>query len=259
VGDRFMDHCPHAAAPRLRRTVRRRGQRAAAQTPVKNRGVQRDRRRNCRYFPGAAIPDDVPGIDPSAQTHAVFAREFELAFNASTDPIERSRRAIVRCYMAFHHSALFNPKKMSFADARHNKGGSSKMSEWASYPRALASICRRLCGVLIEHSDALRVIRVQDSPDTLFFVDPPYVAGARNMSVFYRHEMDDGAHRELLTQLRGIKGRAMVCGYPSRLYDEMLAGWRRVERRHYAGGSGALSRTEVLWISPPPAQHSATP
>jgi DNA adenine methylase len=107
-------------------------------------------------------------------------REFERAFEISTEPVERARRAIIRCYMSFHHSALFNPKKTTFADARHNRGGSSKSSEWASYPRTLAAVCRRLSSVIIENSDALRVIRVQDSPDTLFFVDPPYVMSTRD-------------------------------------------------------------------------------
>jgi DNA adenine methylase len=178
-------------------------------------------------------------------------REFERAFEASTEPIERTRKAIVRCYMAFHHSALFNPKKTTFADARHNRGGSSKAAEWAGYPRTLAAVCRRLRGVVIGHSDALRVIRVQDSPDTLFFVDPPYVASTRDKGSKYRHEMTDEQHVELLTLLRGIKGRAMVSGYASALYDDMLHDWQRIERRHYAAGLGPLARTEALWVSPP--------
>ncbi|MCL1960582.1 MAG: DNA adenine methylase, partial [Desulfovibrionaceae bacterium] len=178
-------------------------------------------------------------------------REFERAFEKATDPIDRARRAIVRCYMSFHHTALFNPKKSTFADARHNRGGSSKSSEWASYPRTLASVCRRLRGVIIEHSQAERVIRVQDSPDTLFFVDPPYVASTRDKNAKYRHEMSDEQHAALLTQLRGIKGRAIITGYASGLYDGLLHGWQRFERPHYAGGSGPQARTEVMWISPP--------
>jgi DNA adenine methylase len=62
--------------------------------------------------------------------------------------------------------------------------------------------------------------------------------------------MSDEQHGELLMQLRGIKGRAMVTGYASMLYDDLLHGWQRIKRRHYAGGSGPQARTEVLWISP---------
>jgi DNA adenine methylase len=177
--------------------------------------------------------------------------EYEQAFKLSAEPIERARRAIVRCYMSFHHSALFKAKTI-FANARHIHGGSSKSAEWSSYPRTLAAVCRRLRGVIIEHSDASRVIRAQDSPDTLFFVDPPYVTSTRDKSSrsFYRHEMDDSQHVALLTQLRGICGRSMISNYTNPIYDEMLADWQRFERRHYANGKGGSERTEVLWISP---------
>jgi DNA adenine methylase len=62
--------------------------------------------------------------------------------------------------------------------------------------------------------------------------------------------MSDAQHTDLLTLLREIKGRAIVAGYASALYDDLLHDWHRIERRHYAGGSGPQARTEVLWISP---------
>jgi len=96
-------------------------------------------------------------------------REFEMAFQASADPIIRAQRAIVRAYQSFHHEALFNPKKTTFADAKHRSGSHSKAREWANYPRSLISVSRRLQGVILECRPALDVIRVQDAPDTLFF------------------------------------------------------------------------------------------
>ena len=180
-------------------------------------------------------------------------REFELAFKATNDPVERARRAIIRSYLSFHHSALFDPRKNTFANARHRKPGvgSSKMAEWANYPRALLAVCRRLRCVMIEHRDALDVIRNQDTRDALFFVDPPYVMSTRSKYCGYRHEMTDARHVELLTLLNGIQGRAIVTGYASALYDDLLRGWQRLERVSYANaGVGAQARTEVLWLSP---------
>jgi DNA adenine methylase len=83
----------------------------------------------------------------------------------------------------------------------------------------------------------------------LFFVDPPYVACTRRMSAFYRHEMNDAAHLALLEKLKTVKGRVMISGYASALYDDTLTGWQRLTHRHYAAASGAKERTEVLWIS----------
>jgi DNA adenine methylase len=175
-------------------------------------------------------------------------REFELAFQASDDPVIRAARAITRAYQSFHHEALFNPRKTTFADARHRTGGHSKAHEWMNYPRSLAAISRRLAGVVIECRDALAVIRAQDCPDTLFFVDPPYVPSTRSKSG-YRCELDEAGHVALLDQLKAVNGMVVLAGYPSDLYDDALKNWQRVERPHHAAGS-IRPRTEVLWISP---------
>lgn len=172
--------------------------------------------------------------------------EFEQAFEPSTDPLIRAQRAIVRSFMSFHHGSLFNPKKRSFADARHS-GKRTKAHEWRTYPRHLVQVCQRLQGVTIERRDALEVIRAQDTPDTLFFIDPPYLPSTRSKTG-YRCELTQAQHIALLERLLQIKGTAMVAGYPSDLYDEMLAGWHRVQRPHRAAGSTQV-RTEVLWIS----------
>jgi DNA adenine methylase len=55
-------------------------------------------------------------------------------------------------------------------------------------------------------------------------------------------------HRRLAEALHQIEGMAVVCGYPSRLYDEDLyAGWERVT----LGSQDALAQptTECLWLS----------
>jgi len=177
-------------------------------------------------------------------------REFELAFRATSDPIIRAQRAIVRAYMSFHHTALFNPKKTTFANARHRHGGWCKASEWRTYPRHLAHVCRRLQGVVIECGDALDVIRVQDTHDALIFVDPPYVHSTRQRGTDYRHELDDARHVELLALLKGCKGKVMISGYASALYDDLLTDWQRVTRKHYAASASTSPRMEVLWIKP---------
>jgi DNA adenine methylase len=83
----------------------------------------------------------------------------------------------------------------------------------------------------------------------LFFVDSPYVMSTRDKSTCYRHVMSDARHVELLTLLSGTQDRVMISGYASELYDDILTGWRRLTRAHYASaGVGMRARTEVLWI-----------
>jgi len=60
--------------------------------------------------------------------------------------------------------------------------------------------------------------------------------------------MSEAEHVALLEQLRNVKGMVVLAGYPSKLYDQILHDWHRVERPHRAAGS-LRPRTEVLWLS----------
>jgi DNA adenine methylase len=94
-------------------------------------------------------------------------------------------------------------------------------------------------------------LHAHDAPDALFFVDPPYVPSTRSKGACYRHELSESAHVELLTLLKGCQGKVMISGYASGLYDDLLSGWARHARKHYAAsGDGCKPRTEVLWIRP---------
>jgi len=106
--------------------------------------------------------------------------------------------------------------------------------------------------VLIENRPALDVLRDHDTPDTLFYVDPPYVHETRKLgSKTYRHEMSDAEHRDLLAALLDLDGMVVLSGYPHPIYDKMLAGWHCITREaRIAAGRGTALRTEALWLSP---------
>lgn len=65
-----------------------------------------------------------------------------------------------------------------------------------------------------------------DGPETLHYVDPPYVFSTRtDANADYAHEMSDGQHFELIDFLHTLKGRVVLSGYPSDEYDQRLQGW----------------------------------
>lgn len=188
-----------------------------------------------------------------------FARtEFREAYEPSEDPVERSRRLVVRSYMGFgsnaHASQAKGHRSTGFR-ANSSRSGTTPAQDWANYPDALAAIFRRFAGVVIENRNAVEVMQQHDRPTTLHYVDPPYVHSTRAQGNpydlawrMYRHEMDDAAHVALVTFLRDLRGMVVLSGYPSRLYDDPLADWRRIERPALA--DGARPRVEVLWINP---------
>lgn len=132
--------------------------------------------------------------------------------------------------------------------ANSNRSGNTPAADWKNYGEAFTALVERLRGVVIENRDAQQVMAVHDSPETLHYVDPPYVKSTRDNGKDYRHEMTDSDHLELAEFLAGLSGMVMVSGYRCALYDTAFRGWRRLDKAALA--DGARKRTESLWLSP---------
>lgn len=193
------------------------------------------------------VARDRPAEFLDAIERTPFSRdEYFRAFAPDKDPVEWARRTVVRSHMGFAGTAIHG-KTTGFRSFSTNSG-SHPAAQWRRLPECVVAIVKRLQGVVIENRDFLEVIDQQDTPETLFYVDPPYLRATRDAGTDYRHELTDEQHKTLLERLCGLKGMAVLSGYPSRMYDAALSGWRRIEQQALA--EGARVRTEVLWISP---------
>jgi DNA adenine methylase len=185
-----------------------------------------------------------------------FARdEFELVYQPTEDSIERARRLVIVCFMGFGSNGHNNGQRTGFR-SNSNRSGTTPAHDWSNYPDALPAVIERLRGVVIESKDALKVIEQHDGPETLHYVDPPYVHSTRSgrHQHDYRHEMSDEDHRRLAGALRAGKGMVVLSGYPCDLYDrELFHDWMRIEKPSFA--DGARPRTEVLWINAAAAER----
>ncbi|MEA9759738.1 DNA adenine methylase [Xanthomonas campestris pv. raphani] len=192
-----------------------------------------------------------------------YARsEFELAWEPIQDPVERSRRLVIRAQMGFGSAGATKGKTGFRIDTRRKYGTSHSL--WAEYPDGIASLAERFTGVLVENRPAINVIRQHDGIETLHYVDPPYVHSSRVMASgkagYYRHEMTDAQHSELLAVLLQLKGMVVVSGYRTELYDSALSDWMRVEiSSRISAGRGTALRTECLWLNPAAVTARATP
>lgn len=147
-----------------------------------------------------------------------FARaEMEQAYGAIEDPVERARRLVVLSFMGFGSNA--HARHSTGFRANSNRSGTTPAYDWAGFPDALAAIVARLAGVVVEHRDAAKVMAAHDGPDTLHYVDPPYMHETRCHKPEYRgyaHEMSADDHARLLTQLQGLKGGGGALGLSHR-------------------------------------------
>jgi DNA adenine methylase len=100
--------------------------------------------------------------------------------------------------------------------------------------------------------DAVSLIVREDTPTTLFYLDPPYYPGSRTTPDVYAHEMRADEHAELIAAIRRCKGKVMLSGYHNDLYDRQLKSWTVHEfdlPNHAAGGGTKRRMTEVLWCN----------
>lgn len=172
------------------------------------------------------------------------ASEFADAYEPSDCDVERARRLVVRSFMGFGSNG--HERKTGFR-SNSNRSGTTPARDWLNYPDALAQTIERLRGVVVMNRDALEVMAAHDGPETLHYVDPPYVPDTRDAGSDYSHELSQSDHLSLLEFLKGLKGRVVLSGYPHESYDLALEGWVRVERSALA--DGARKRTEVLWMN----------
>jgi DNA adenine methylase len=126
------------------------------------------------------------------------------------------------------------------------------VSEWLSAVEGLPEVHHRLRRVFIENMPAIELIRREDTPTTLFYCDPPYLHETRASTDAYSHEMSEEEHRELLAVLVECKGKVMLSGYPSDLYESFLGSWMRHNfdlPNNAAGGETKRRMTEVVWCN----------
>ena len=135
---------------------------------------------------------------------------------------------------------------------RTRRGMNEQASAWLSAVEGLPAVHARLKRVVILYRDALDVIRQQDGPDTLFYLDPPYLPDTRTSPNVYKHEMTEEDHEKLLDLIIRVKGKVMISGYDHPLYLDTLRYWTRHTfdlPNNAAGGKTKQRKTEVVWTN----------
>ena len=128
-------------------------------------------------------------------------------------------------------------------------GMAGAVSRWLGSVEGLEWIASRLLRVQIEHDTAINVIRRYDSPNTLFYCDPPYPHASRGDSKAYQYEMTDPEHIQLYEVVSQIKGKVAISGYHGDLMDTLYRDWNIHEEGAKKAHSVKTERTEVLWTN----------
>jgi DNA adenine methylase len=188
---------------------------------------------------------------------AAWERAYDHVYG--TDPVADAVAFFVCC-----RQSLAGRMKgfTSITRNRTRRRMNGNVSEWLSAVDGLPDVHERLRRVMLECGPALKVIRREDTPHTLFYCDPPYLTSTRTAREVYAHEMTEADHRELLDVLRRCKGMVMLSGYESALYDRELASWDRHTKpiaNHSSGAKTKPRKVEVLWCNFTTTTTAVTP
>ena len=150
-------------------------------------------------------------------------------------------------------------KGWRFDSQRTIMGCGQAVRAWLQAVEKLPEIHFRLLHVQVENDDFREILPRYDTPDTLFYCDPPYVHATRG-EVRYDLDMPDDDHRELVDMLLKLKGMVALSGYANTLYTVLEDnGWNRrdlvvtcpsASRDYGTGNIPRGERTESLWRNP---------
>lgn len=163
--------------------------------------------------------------------------------NRGTDDFDRAYRFAIRSRMGHGFKTY---QKTGFKIDVYARERSYCVSVWNKMPEQIAEAAARLKGVQIENRPALDLIKKFNYDNVLIYADPPYLLNTR-AGKQYRCEMSEQDHVDLLAALVKHKGKVILSGYPSEMYDRELRGWQKIQRKSYNQNSD--QRTEVLWCN----------
>ena len=136
-------------------------------------------------------------------------------------------------------------------------GMSGVVSRWLGGVSGLDEIAERLLRVQIENRPAVDVISLYDSPETLFYCDPPYVHQTRGDNNAYGFEMSEEQHRELADVLNNCEGLVAISGYDCPLMSKLFPSpkWIKTVDKLKTIHSTKGERQEVLWTNYNPQDY----
>jgi DNA adenine methylase len=189
-----------------------------------------------------------------AVEQTLYARaEFELSKRRSDDPVEAARRFIVRSRQSFGGKG----GEWSYSVKGSHGGMASSVQRWQRGIEGLPAVHERFRSVQIECDDWRTVMRRYNTPETLCFLDPPYVPATR-VSGKYHHELTQDDHREIVARLLEFRGMAVLSCYDHEAYKPLeRASWKRIDYKMRTHASDFRARrVESLWLSPSVGDHS---
>jgi DNA adenine methylase len=179
-----------------------------------------------------------------------FRKAYEMRGRKDLPDIERARLFFIRAeQVRIGLAQTSTAGRWAWCKLTSRRGMSGSVSRWLNRIDALWAVAERLRRVQIENRDAFEVILKYDSPQTLFYLDPPYPHDSRKDVNAYGYEMTEKDHIKLAELLHSVKAKVAISGYLSPLTEKLYGDWTRIDAPTRLIHSVKKPRTESLWIN----------
>lgn len=191
-------------------------------------------------------------LTPHSRAEWEASRDLDSWWDTDLPPVERARRFWTAVTQA-RSNRLTRTGWRHYVDP--GATGTAFPGYLDGYVDRMAGAAARLHHVTLECRPAIEVVERYGAHDeVLLYLDPPYLGSTRANDRSYRVEMmTPEEHTELALLVRGCAAAVVISGYPSPLYDDLYAGWDRMDIATGTGQgpNGWGNRTEVLWSNRP--------
>ena len=145
--------------------------------------------------------------------------------NREGDDIERAYcfyYLIITCFNAF----LTDKEAGGFSYSNSKNLPLTYFSKLPNFPQ----FHTRIKNVIVENLDYREILKKYDSPETFFYLDPPYLITTRSRNQLYTHELNTPEeHQELCENILKLQGKVLLSGYDNEIYNSYLKNWNTQE------------------------------
>jgi len=161
--------------------------------------------------------------------------------------LEKARRFFVCASTSYAGRYATSSWAYSRNESKH--GMAERVSRYRTDMCRLEEVADRISSCQIECCDCVDLIKRFDSPNTLFYCDPPYLPDVRGCGYCYKFEFSSADHIRLSRALSRIEGKAAVSGYNSETYEALYNGWQVNVGKINRTCETKTPRQEVVWTN----------
>jgi DNA adenine methylase len=197
-------------------------------------------------------------IEATPLSQQAFEASLDSGWQDWVEDFDESETAAFRAawfFIRYRQSRQGLGKDYCTPTKRLRRGMNENVSAWLSAVDGLPDAHKRLRRVEIWNTDACEFIKKLDSPETLFYIDAPYVHSTRSTKTEYgEFEMTDNQHESLIESVGELSGKAIVSMYRHPIYNTLSErfGWGVVEvdsPKHSSSRKRKEVAVECLWTN----------